>query len=90
MPENAEHPSRLIHHNQIGSGTPGTRYLTIETPFGEIVLEQVLTRNDQCVPDCPDTLEVIDFPQGFTIEPMFVVTPEQGRSEMVISPYLGG
>ncbi len=91
VPGHGDTPDRVVHHNQNrAAGEIGAHMLTLETPFGAIVLEHVVTTNNDCVPGCPDTLEVIEVPEGYVVTPMFVVTPERGRSEMVIAPYLGG
>ena len=77
---------QIVHHNQLTYWTSGEQFLDFETERGTFIIRLSTTTNNMCTPDCPDTIELWDWPEGIQPDSMEVTTPERGVS--IIRLYL--
>lgn len=78
---------RFRNHVSFG-GVPDV--VTLTTPLGDFLFEVTNTRNDQCVPACPDSATFIEGPEGLNVIPHEIVVDENAVGEILIVEYLGG
>ena len=80
---------RIVFYNMTMYG--GGRVVTtfVETQYGDIRLQITQTRNGDCVPDCPDTIEAVMWPPQMAIRPMSVTVAELGTGYLRVYMYGG-
>ena len=80
----------IIHENRVVSGLPttGTFAVTIEG-HGTITGTIDNTTNAYCSPACPDTLVILDVPDGLAVVPSGVTTAEGARSVLRVFEAVG-
>lgn len=81
----------LIHDNELTMGVGGSEEpfsLEVEG-YGAIVGVIVRTQNNLCVPSCPDTLTIVDVPDGLAVVPPGVTTAERTMSVLRVYELLG-
>jgi len=85
-PDATGYIGQIVHHNRWGFGIPGEQLLRLETDRGDFLIRLITTENRNCVPACPDTIEMWQWPSGVVPELIEATTPEHGVS--VIRLYL--
>jgi len=69
---------QIVHHNRDQSGLPGEQFLRFQLDQGEFVIRVVNTTNSLCIPACPDTIEIWQWPAGVIPEVIQATTAERG------------
>lgn len=75
--------------NAMTYGT-GDEVLTIETPYGPLTIVHDRTPNSRCNPECPDSIEVVDWPQGVVARPWRLDVPERDSGVIQVFRWNGG
>ena len=84
--------SVLVHNR---GDTPSDRTLPsedlrheVETPYGVAVVLHTSTRNSDCIPACPDYVEVVA-PEGYVAVPYLLTIEEGGYGVFYLLPFVG-
>ena len=80
---------QIVHHNRWERGLFGEELLRFETDRGEFLIRLINTENGACVPACPDTIEIWQWPSGIVPELIEATTPEHGVSVIRLFEWSG-
>ncbi len=80
----------IFHFNQLTFGL-SKETITLETSYGPIVVIINRIPNIDCEPveACPDSIEIVELPDGLIVYTEKVITKEYGLSAIKVYEYLG-
>lgn len=87
-PPRADGVVGIITHNNMVTQASGAE-MTLDTPYGPVVMRLDMTPNSQCDPACPDTLEVWSLPDNIIAIPSAVTTPENAQDYITLYEWAG-
>ena len=85
-PDATGYIGQVVHHNRSEYLLGGQDLLRFETDIGTFLILWTVTENRLCIPACPDTIEIWEWPAGVIPDAIEATTPEHGVS--VIRLYL--
>ena len=85
-PDATGYIGQVVHHNRSESRLGGEELLRFETNLGTFLILWTVTTNSLCIPPCPDTIVIWDWPANVIPDVIEATTPERGVT--VIRLYL--
>ena len=71
---------QIVHHNRDEFSLSGQEFMRFETDRGLFIILWKITENRLCIPACPDTIEIWEWPAGVIPEAIEATTAERDVS----------
>lgn len=82
--------ARIVFRNTLTMGQPESTEMSLDTDLGRFDIIVYTTTNIDCAPvkECPDSLEVVNWPYQLRVSPIFIEVDEKDVGEVRV--YLAG